>query len=300
LKAEHLDELDTLILLAPEDPEYLVRRAKIFEAAGEHQKALADLDQAIARDADRNDFFHARAMVLLNLGERAKAIEDESRAMALAPFAAIHHGWRGTFRLYEEGPSEEAEADVVRGVELAPEDLVMLYLLAGYLAEVGHHEEAVRVHDRRVALYPSYGFVYAGRGNFSREVGNLAPISVKIRNLTQRRKDAEAQKDAEDKNPFLDSLFPRLYVCLAPLRQFSFRSANPGAFAGFSQIGGPAAAGAAGRGPKRFLLAAGSGWSLALTGSPEGGRGISSSASRRARRRGRRRDWRRRPPGRGR
>lgn len=164
LKAEHLDDLDTLILLAPEDPEYLARRAKIFAGAGEHEKAVADLDQAIGLDPDRNDFFHARAMALISLGERAKAIEDESRAMVIAPFAARHHGWRGMFRLYEEGPSAEAEADVQRGVELDPEDLVMLWLLAVYLANVGRYEEALGVHDRRVATNPDYGFVHAARG----------------------------------------------------------------------------------------------------------------------------------------
>jgi tetratricopeptide (TPR) repeat protein len=163
-KAEPHDDLDTLILLAPEHADYLARRAAIFTAAGEHEKALVDYNQAIALEADRNDFLHARAMTHLSLGERAKAIEDESRAMELAPFAARHHGWRGTMRLYEEGPSPEAEADVERAVELAPDDPTMLYLLAGYLAEVGRHEEAVRVHDRRVALHPTYGFLYAGRG----------------------------------------------------------------------------------------------------------------------------------------
>ncbi len=164
LKVEHLDDLDTLILLVPEEPAYRVDRARIFEAAGEHQKALEDLDQAIAIDPDRSDFFHARAMVLVHLGERVKAVEDESRAIALAPYAAISHGWRGAIRLWEEGASEEAEADLLRAVELDPENLEMLYLLADYLADVGRHEEALRVHDRRVALYPTYGFLHAGRG----------------------------------------------------------------------------------------------------------------------------------------
>jgi tetratricopeptide (TPR) repeat protein len=72
LKAEHFDELETLILLAPEVPEYFVLRARIFEAAGEHEKALADLDQALARAPDRSDFVEARARVLV---ARAKALE---------------------------------------------------------------------------------------------------------------------------------------------------------------------------------------------------------------------------------
>jgi tetratricopeptide (TPR) repeat protein len=163
-KAEHRDDLDTLVLLAPEDPEYRVYRARIFEAEGKHEEALADLDQAIAIDPDRNDYFHARAMILINLGEGARAMEDESRAITLAPFAAISHAWRGTIRLWEEGASEEAEADLLRAVHLAPEDTVVLYLLASYFAEAGRHEEALRVHDQRIALHPTYGFLYAARG----------------------------------------------------------------------------------------------------------------------------------------
>lgn len=162
--AEHRDELDTLMLLAPEDPEYFVVRARIFEAAGEHEKAIADLDQAIALDPDRSDFFHARAMVLIHLGECARAVEDESRAIALAPFEALSYAWRGMLRFFEEGPSAEAEVDVRRAVELAPDDLVTLQFLARYLAGTGRHEEALSVHDQRVTFYPDYGFLYANRG----------------------------------------------------------------------------------------------------------------------------------------
>ena len=52
---------------------------------------------------------------------------------------------------------------------------------------------------------------------FPREAGDLAPIRVEIRNLTQRRKDAEAQKDEERIWFYL--LFSFLRPCVfAPLR----------------------------------------------------------------------------------
>jgi tetratricopeptide (TPR) repeat protein len=166
-----LDDLDALILLAPEDPTWLMHRAEILKETEQYETALADLDRVIALDRWPDEAYHLRATVHLYLSNLAQAIADESSAIAIRPSVGKYHAWRGLYRLYEEGASAEAEADVRRAVELSPLRFEESQLLAMYLEECERWEEAVAVWDRVIAIEPRLRSGYAGRALARLHVG---------------------------------------------------------------------------------------------------------------------------------
>jgi Flp pilus assembly protein TadD len=126
-------------------------------------KALADLDQALALAGHRHDLHHRRAGVLASLDEPERAVESLARAVALAPCEPKYHAWRGYYRALAEGPSSEAEADVLRAVELAPEDVTALLVHAAYLVLRCDPSGRSRVFPLHVPCQPTGGAATASR-----------------------------------------------------------------------------------------------------------------------------------------
>jgi tetratricopeptide (TPR) repeat protein len=209
--AELLDHLDVLLILDPSDVERLAERAALHAAAGEREKALADLDRALALDDRRDDLHHRRAGVLASMGEGEKAVEAGSHAIALAPYVPEYHAWRGYYRVLVEGPSEGAEADVLRAVELAPEDLTALFVHAAYLEQAERYEEAVRVYDRRIAIEPRLGLAYFQRGEARLHVGDDEAA------LRASLADFDKAIELEDDDPDLPEARARLLVRLGEM-----------------------------------------------------------------------------------
>jgi tetratricopeptide (TPR) repeat protein len=159
-KDAQAEDLEILLLINPADTERLAERARMRAEAGAYAEALADLDRALdgGAAAYRSDLFHQRAAAWSGLGDHAKAAEDASRAIAIAPYEAEYHAWRAIYRALADGPSEEAEADVDRAVELAPDDLTVRFLRAWYfeiddrpdaVGDVMDHAGGVRCHARQ-------------------------------------------------------------------------------------------------------------------------------------------------------
>lgn len=167
------EDLEILLLLYPTDTDALEARAQLFSEAGAHAEALADLDGALAgvQATYRHDLFHQRAGVRWSLDDFAGALEDESRAIAIAPYEAEYHAWRGFLRGLDAGPSAEAEADVDRAVALAPEDLTAHYLRGSYLVLARRRKEALAAFTRRIALCPEVGILHFQRGEARLELG---------------------------------------------------------------------------------------------------------------------------------
>ncbi len=77
--AHALDELNKSIAIRPNIEAYY-QRGLILEARGEHQKAIADFDLAIAQARDAPYMYRARATAKENLGDREGAHADREIA----------------------------------------------------------------------------------------------------------------------------------------------------------------------------------------------------------------------------
>jgi tetratricopeptide (TPR) repeat protein len=140
----YLEDLEILLLMNPRDPDALAERARVHEEAEEYEAARRCLDQALEGAEDRHDLLLRRARVWALLDEYTRAVEDLTRALAVAPVEAEYLGYRGVYRALADGPSPEAEADVDRAVQYAPDDPTAHYLRAWYLDLAGRPDEAER------------------------------------------------------------------------------------------------------------------------------------------------------------
>lgn len=116
---ESLAHVDAALTLAPDDPELWCRRAALARAGGDFERAVADLERAIA--------------------------------LGLAPARAEHE--RGV-QLQQAGRLAEAEPHLRRARALAPTDLETLVAHADALAALGRWREAADAYARVVELAP--------------------------------------------------------------------------------------------------------------------------------------------------
>lgn len=80
--AHALEHLNKSISLHP-TVEAFYQRAQILESQGEHQKAIADYDRAIAEDRDSPYMYRARALAKANLGDQEGARADRAIAVQI-------------------------------------------------------------------------------------------------------------------------------------------------------------------------------------------------------------------------
>lgn len=73
------EELNKSIALRPTTDAYY-QRGQIYEAQGEHQKAIDDYDKAIAEQRDSPYIYDARALAKQKMGDEAGAQEDRKTA----------------------------------------------------------------------------------------------------------------------------------------------------------------------------------------------------------------------------
>lgn len=161
--AERLDLLDALVLIAPDEVNYLVARAEVLRDAGRNQEALADLDRAIPLHSYPCEEHALRASVRWSLHDPEGALADLDRALTLGPYVAAHYSDRGYYRVLHAGPSAEAEADVRRAVELEPREFRPALYLACYLERAERWQEVIPVLDEMIRRVPEMGSLHARR-----------------------------------------------------------------------------------------------------------------------------------------
>jgi tetratricopeptide (TPR) repeat protein len=78
-----LEELNKSLSLQP-DTDAFYQRGEIYEAQGEHQKAIDDYDRAIANQRDAPFIYLARALAKQNLGDKEGALADRITAARIS------------------------------------------------------------------------------------------------------------------------------------------------------------------------------------------------------------------------
>jgi len=97
----------------------LLGRAHAFAAAGNGDRAIADLDEAIRLDPSLADAFIGRGTLLHQRGDDARALIDLSEAVRLAPDNAMAHSNLGDI-LQAQRDSDRAIAEYDRAIGLDP------------------------------------------------------------------------------------------------------------------------------------------------------------------------------------
>jgi tetratricopeptide (TPR) repeat protein len=143
----------------------LYNRALIrYNHLGEHEKALADFDQAIKLDPGFAMAYRARGAVYWEQERWEEAARDYSKAIELEPSNAGAYWGRGD--VYTQlGKLEEALQDYNKAIELKPDDFGAYLKRGNTYYRLGQFEMALPDYSKAIELEPNDSGAYVGRGN---------------------------------------------------------------------------------------------------------------------------------------
>ncbi|MHC4549259.1 MAG: tetratricopeptide repeat protein [Planctomycetota bacterium] len=154
----------------PDCGHFLIVRARCADLSPTERIALAD--RAVALDPNHADFAYLRGLVLWELGQYRKALDDVNRSLRLDPNQALVHSNRACV-LQDLGQHDDALIAVDRALELNPHDAKAHSNRGTILDELGSREEALEAYDRALKLDPCLTWAHYNRGNTYKALGQL-------------------------------------------------------------------------------------------------------------------------------
>lgn len=158
-----LTDLNRAVALMPHDFDALNSRGAVLMEKGALDNALADFDRAISLGIANNSAYYNRGMLFQRRGNSRLALKDLSVALVVDPFDVKVLDARGQL-LQEMGSLDEALADFNAALSVDPSD-VMTYNNRGLLfAAKGEIDRAIADYDTAAALNPEESRIYINRG----------------------------------------------------------------------------------------------------------------------------------------
>jgi Flp pilus assembly protein TadD len=144
-------ETRALVERRPDDPQAHLQRARVLRLAGRWDAALAALDDAAARGADRDEVAATRAAILLDAGRALAALRELDRLLTRRPDAAAILFERGRAYL-ALGDIDTATRDFERAIGRLPAPRPeQIFVHRDALLSLGHRAEAVAALDHGMA-----------------------------------------------------------------------------------------------------------------------------------------------------
>ena len=128
--------------------------ALLFEAGGEPEAALDELNAALRHHPDQVDLLVNRGAIQGTLKHYAEAEADLRRAQRLSPQHAAAHFNLGLVQ-WRKGLPEDAAESFSRGLELEPENAASWYYLGDSLNQLGDLPRAQQALERAGELDPT-------------------------------------------------------------------------------------------------------------------------------------------------
>jgi tetratricopeptide (TPR) repeat protein len=145
-----MHELNVGIEREPENVELRVQRALKYDTEGDHEAALRDIEVALPLDNSRRYYLlYLRHRQLEQLGRHEEALADVLAAIQLAP--PNYNYQREAAKLHQRlGNAEAGVAVFDSGIQREPGNLFLRADRAQYIASLGRYEEALS--DMTVAI----------------------------------------------------------------------------------------------------------------------------------------------------
>jgi serine/threonine protein kinase/Flp pilus assembly protein TadD len=155
-------DFDRVVRLRPDFAEVYMNRALAWQGMKDYAAAIGDLTHALELGAPYTRIYFMLARVRGLAGDKVGAQRDFAEGLRREPTDEKSWIARGVARLANDLPG--ALADFEKAAELNPRSLAALQNQAHVLSKLGRNEQAARVMDREIALYPDYVPARAGRG----------------------------------------------------------------------------------------------------------------------------------------
>jgi lipoprotein NlpI len=132
-------DLDAALAINPNYAGGYTNRGAVFLIKGETRSAIADFDAAVRLTPTSAFALNNRGSAYLVLREYDRALDDFDEAVRLQPHQAWAFGNRGIARFYS-GRTEAGIADLVTAAELSPTDALLLIWLHFLRARTGQDD----------------------------------------------------------------------------------------------------------------------------------------------------------------
>ncbi len=170
-KARRLQDPDEKIVLMnkaiklnPKPGYYYIHRATAYLDKKEYQKAVPDLDKAIASLTNSFIAYNLRGLAYDGLDRQSQAMADFNQAISINPGFAEAYCNRG-FVFYENKEYGKALKDYEKAISLDPK-LATAYSHRGFLfAFQGKPDQALEDYNQAISLNPKLLEAYLNRGN---------------------------------------------------------------------------------------------------------------------------------------
>jgi tetratricopeptide (TPR) repeat protein len=174
--------------IAPASPQFEQAQIEIANSLGAEglvEEAIATLNSAIRRDKGANEAMLTIAGYYAGEGDHERAVKSASRAISNLTNPAPEDAWRHYITrassLIELDRFNEAETDLKRAVEIAPEEPIALNYLGYSWIERGLNlDDAFKMIEKAVALRPqsgaiidSLGWAHYQRGDYQEALPHL-------------------------------------------------------------------------------------------------------------------------------
>ena len=127
-----------------------MNRGKVWDEAGEHQKAVADYSETVRINPNFPFGYSGRGLAWHKQGEHDKAIADFTEALRIDPKLAVAYVSRG-IAWHSKGEQDRALADYDEAIRLDPASAAFAFGNRGrILSHRGRHERAIA--DLKAAL----------------------------------------------------------------------------------------------------------------------------------------------------
>ncbi len=171
----------------------LTSRALIHSLHSRHDKAIGDLNQAIALDPSNADFYIDRGRAWLSLNEHKRAIDDFTGAIRLNPDSQAYLERGDVYTRMRE--YDKAIEDYERAVTLSPDAKAYaargaLYHLSNRLSDaMNDFDNATMLDDSDPIGYVQRGSVYQQQGNYKKAIDEYTKAIGLIPELFDSNRD---------------------------------------------------------------------------------------------------------------
>lgn len=148
-----LSDIDEAVKLDSKKVDYLLLRAKHYQAEQEPEKCLADLDAAIALEPKNPSVHELKALMLLAQDKPELALESFNKASELAPDEIAPYQYRG--EVYRQlGDLKKAIAELDKALEKDPENIASLLIRSELYVRDEQSEKALADVDAVLSRRP--------------------------------------------------------------------------------------------------------------------------------------------------
>jgi tetratricopeptide (TPR) repeat protein len=149
---------------------------------GEHDRAIADYDQAIGLDPNYAPAYAGRGMAYRAKGDIDRAIADYDQAIRLDPKLAFVYHLRGNaYRAKDE--IDRAIADYDQAIRLSPKVAAVYYdrgfaygLKGDNSRAIADYDQTIRLDAKRFLAYKNRGFIYLALDQLDRAIADYDAV----------------------------------------------------------------------------------------------------------------------------